>query len=481
MSDEAKLDNILDSFFNKIPCKTSHETLANYEKGVLEAGGTDGVFYTHICYHTVRKALFELIEQKANGYTIVETGCSAHGIKSTLLWDKFVNCFGGKVVSVDRKKRAVDTANSKTSSKTNVVNSDSLKFLPTIAEKIDFLYMQSSDVDFLNPLPSAKHHLEEFSCVRHLLHKGSIVLINDTPVNPEWLDDGKNSPHYHGLRMQFDENMTGKGSLVSQELEKMGETKVMHQYQVLWKIVNHHSFFAKFLDLTKCNSKKYSEHYQDSILEEIFSNIDFTENRFFVEFGSNGCKFGGGNTAYLRERFGMKGLLMDGSENPYGIESKEDFERKVEFITAENINDLFQKYDIPDNIDFLSIDVDGEDYWIMDSLDIKKYRPRVICIETNWHMHPDLKLAQRHNPNHVWQGHIFFGCSSRAILDLLKKRNYSMVAYTGPDCIFVHNDEIRKNNLIFNGQDNLIELGVLKGPIRANSHFINDPFWTKVD
>ena len=50
-----------------------------------------------------------------------------------------------------------------------------------------------------------------------------------------------------------------------------------------------------------------------------------TTNKYFVEFGSNGKRFWGGNTAYLREIFGMNGLLMDGRQFPYGIASKEDF------------------------------------------------------------------------------------------------------------------------------------------------------------
>ena len=134
-----------------------------------------------------------------------------------------------------------------------------------------------------------------------------------------------------------------------------------------------------------------------------------TTNKYFVEFGSNGKRFWGGNTAYLREIFGMNGLLMDGRQFPYGIASKEDFQRKIEFITAENINDIFEKYNVPHGIDFLSIDIDGEDYYVIDKLNIEKYKPRVICIETNWTIHPEMKIVQKHNPNHIWQGNGLFG------------------------------------------------------------------------
>lgn len=231
-----KLDSIFHNFFIKQSSKSKGKTLANYNDNTLIPGGENGSFYTHICYHTIYKALFELIKQDKNEYTFVETGCSAHGTKSTLLWDKFVNIFGGKVLSVDLNENAVNITNNQTSDRTNVTHSDSLDYLPTITDKIDFLYLDSYDVNFLNPLPSAEHHLKEFNSIKHLLHEDSIVLVDDTPVSPEWLDNGKSSPIYHKLKVQFDENMSGKGSLVCKELEKMGATKIMHQYQVLWKI-----------------------------------------------------------------------------------------------------------------------------------------------------------------------------------------------------------------------------------------------------
>ena len=164
----------------------------------------------------------------------METGCAAHGTKSTLLWDRFVNIFGGNVFSVDLSIKSVMEARESVSNKTTITHSDSLLYLPQLKSKIDFLYLDSYDVDFLNPRDSAEHHLKEFNCVKHLLEKGSVVLIDDTPSCPEWLDNGQHSSIYRQFKEQFDPNMCGKGSLVNQELEKMGAVKVMHQYQALW-------------------------------------------------------------------------------------------------------------------------------------------------------------------------------------------------------------------------------------------------------
>jgi hypothetical protein len=236
MEQNKLITNMIDKYFNKPVTKTGHETLAHYDNDIMIAGGSDGKFYTHINYHTIHNALLELIKLNKEHYVFVETGCSAHGTKSTLIWDNFVNIFDGIVRSVDLTQKAVTEANKVTTNKTLVTCSDSLKYLPTLNEDIDFLYLDSYDVNFLKPLPSAEHHLKEFMCVKHLLHPGSIVLIDDTPCSPEWLDNGTHCPIYNQFKAQFDQNMCGKGSLVNIELEKMGATKIMHQYQTLWKI-----------------------------------------------------------------------------------------------------------------------------------------------------------------------------------------------------------------------------------------------------
>ncbi len=230
--------NFFNDFFRKSKFKTSHETLCNHGNELIPGGvsNSSNTFYTHINYHTMKKSLEVLLEKNPtkNNFVFVETGCSAHGTKSTILWDKFINNFGGKVISVDLNEQAVLEARKFVSNKTQIVHSDSLEFLPKINESIDFLYLDSYDVDFLNPRDSAEHHLKEFNCVKHLLNKNSVILIDDTPVSPEWLDHGTNNPIYQDYKRNFNPDMCGKGSLVNLELEKMGATKIMHQYQTLW-------------------------------------------------------------------------------------------------------------------------------------------------------------------------------------------------------------------------------------------------------
>lgn len=239
---KSTLDEILDTFFKKKKDFTSNETVANYLDGRMVSGGKKekGTVYTHICYNTMKMALQELLKTGKKQFNILETGCSSHGTGSTLIWDKFVNQYGGKVISVDKNQKAVVKTNKETSDKTQVTYSDSLEFLPLLdkSEKIDFVYLDCYDVDFMNPFPSADHHWKEFGLIRDILAEDCIILIDDTPISVEWLDGGKRNHLYNELKKSFRPDMSGKGSLVNQYLEKMGNEKIMHQYQVLWKLTN---------------------------------------------------------------------------------------------------------------------------------------------------------------------------------------------------------------------------------------------------
>ena len=196
-------------------------------------------FWTHINYNTFLRAIEELINSNPEKkfFTIVETGCSAScGVKSTKLWDDFVNYYDGEVFSVDLDKSCVDTANKLTSNKTKVVCNDSLCFLKNFNKSIDLLYLDSYNVDWSNPDPSAEHHLKEFDLAKYNLHKNSIVLIDDTPKDISWMDIDKGHKKMKSLIENKILFPIGKGTLVNKVLDKHNDTKLLHQYQIVWKI-----------------------------------------------------------------------------------------------------------------------------------------------------------------------------------------------------------------------------------------------------
>jgi hypothetical protein len=205
-------------------------------------------------------------------------------------------------------------------------------------------------------------------------------------------------------------------------------------------------------------NKIYSQNGEDGIIEFIFSKIGIT-NKFSVEFGvGNGFEC---NTILLLERMGWNGLMMDygadqkikwtsvlnkaWSNRKLGLKDnlKKDVtflkkivkqkERTTQFqpdiknerITAENIQDLFQKYHVPKKFDLLSIDIDYNDYWVWKS--IVDYFPRVVIIEYNSSIPPSESRVVPYDSDAEWDGTNYFGASLLALQNLGMRKGYTLV------------------------------------------------------
>jgi hypothetical protein len=170
-------------------------------------------------------------------------------------------------------------------------------------------------------------------------------------------------------------------------------------------------------DLWPYEKRFFSQHGDDGILDAIFRAIG-TTNEYYVEFGTqDGSER---NTRYLAEHKGWTGLLMDGDyENPA-------INLRREFITAENINELFAKHGVPREFDLLSIDIDGNDYWVWRSLS-DEYRPRVVVVEYNASWGPDERRTIEYQPDFVWDDSDYYGASLAALAGLAESKGYSLI------------------------------------------------------
>jgi hypothetical protein len=235
----------------------------------------------------------------------------------------------------------------------------------------------------------------------------------------------------------------------------------------------------KKINLNNFQKKILSQHGQDGILEKIYELIGVT-NKYFVEFGSSGTDDGMGNTAYLRS-FGFNGLLMDGSENPY---NQTVFNKKypvnIEFITAANINKLFEKYNVPEIFDLLSIDIDGQDFYVWKELN-SFYKPRIVTIECNYYIQSNIDCIMPYNENHNTNTHLA-GASILALKNLGNYKNYSLVAATGADLIFIRDDIINDCNIKFeylNDVYNLQKLNCCSPHEELNQDCFKTSWWNK--
>ncbi|MBD1849419.1 FkbM family methyltransferase [Leptolyngbya sp. FACHB-711] len=111
-----------------------------------------------------------------------------------------------------------------------------------------------------------------------------------------------------------------------------------------------------------------------------------------------------------------------------------------QFITVENINDLFVQNGFEGEIDLLCIDIDGNDYHVWNA--IESVSPRVVVIEYNDKFHPPVNWTIAYNPAHEWRGTDYFGASLKALEILGLKKGYRLVGsnLAGVNAFFVRED-----------------------------------------
>jgi len=208
-----------------------------------------------------------------------------------------------------------------------------------------------------------------------------------------------------------------------------------------------------------------SQFGQDGVIKKAFDVIG-TTNKYFVEFGSSGSDVGCGNTPHLRS-YGFDGLLMDATTSPYEkpvIGKKYDV--KTEFATRENICGLMEKYGVPKSFDFLSIDIDGNDYWVLERV-LREYSPRVVCVEANPYIPIDRFRVQKYVPDFNWMGDNRFGASFLSMVSLGKSFGYVAVAICFCDVLFVKESCLPKGTVVANRDD---VPGLLVGRPDADVH-----------
>lgn len=175
--------------------------------------------------------------------------------------------------------------------------------------------------------------------------------------------------------------------------------------------------------------KVYSQSDEDGIIEEVFRRIGI-ESRVFVDFGAEtGTE---NNSRYLLAQ-GWRGLWIEFLPQ-YAPVIREDHKEalssgQLKFVeagvTAENINDLIRNAGITGEVDFLSVDIDGNDFHVFEAIDV--IRPRVVCLEHNQSYVPPTDWVMPYNPEHRWTGDAMYGASIVALERLARSKGYILV------------------------------------------------------
>ncbi len=212
-------------------------------------------------------------------------------------------------------------------------------------------------------------------------------------------------------------------------------------YSFFLFIISIFSVDAEGIDLNNYELTLYSQNGEDGVIAKIFNEINL-RSHFCVEFGAyDGVT---GSNTYLLRLQEWQTVLLDRS-----LEIKE-YNLFKEYITAENINELFEKYQVPYNLDFLCIDIDYNDFYVWKALD-EKYQPAVVMIEYNATHLPDEDKVVKYHPYFSGGTTNYYGASILAMYNLGRSKGYSLVyaENNGVNLFFIRDDILEEKSLQF--------------------------------
>ena len=200
-------------------------------------------------------------------------------------------------------------------------------------------------------------------------------------------------------------------------------------------------------DIGNAEFKVFSQWGEDGIIQYLIHRVPI-ERKLFVEFGVE--NYTESNTRFLTINDYWAGFVMDGiADNITFIKNdsiywSNNLKAEHAFITKDNINDLITRNGIRGDIGLLSVDIDGNDYWVWQAINC--ISPRIVICEYNSLFGPVAKVTTPYDPAFVRErahfSRVFYGASISALCELAKAKGYSLVAgnSAGNNVFFVRND-----------------------------------------
>ncbi len=183
------------------------------------------------------------------------------------------------------------------------------------------------------------------------------------------------------------------------------------------------------------SSNKYSQTGEDGVIAKTLSLLPETDG-WCVEFGAwDGVYLSNVRRLILEERY--RAILIEGDRKKFkslkaNFANNKDVEtlcRFVGFGDRDGLDEILSSYRIPTNFDFLSIDIDGNDYHVWEA--VKEYRPKVVCVEFNPTIPSEVHFVQTPDPR------IAQGCSLLALYELARVKSYELVCVLPFNAFFV--------------------------------------------
>ena len=242
--------------------------------------------------------------------------------------------------------------------------------------------------------------------------------------------------------MRFARSLQGVPGRLN-HIQELQERALINQGVAL-SIINNSRTISS---LKEVEFRVFSQSGEDGIIQYLTQNIEI-KNKTFIEFGVE--DFAESNCRFLMLKDNWSGFVIDGSESniqtlrnaPYFW--RYDLKALCSFITKDNISRLLEDSGFDKDVGILSIDIDGMDYWVADSL--RDWKPRILIMEYNSVFGVDRAIVvpyeasfQRTKAHH---SNLYFGASLKALHILAKRWGYRIVGTndTGSNAFFVRRD-----------------------------------------
>ena len=225
------------------------------------------------------------------------------------------------------------------------------------------------------------------------------------------------------------------------------ESQCAKMQQALGRIENRQVQHVEAAQMAAAEFQVFSQWGEDGILQHLLRHVPISR-RTFVEFGVE--DYTESNTRFLLVNDNWSGLVLDGSGSNIEYIKKDDIywrhnlKAEQAFITRENINEILRRNGITGEIGLLSVDIDGNDYWVWQAIDV--IVPAIVIVEYNFRFGPERAATIPYKADFVRSGahhsNIYYGASLAALCLLGRSKGYAFVGCNtaGNNALFVRRE-----------------------------------------
>ena len=206
----------------------------------------------------------------------------------------------------------------------------------------------------------------------------------------------------------------------------------------------------KINSLAESEFQVFSQWGEDGIIQWLIKHIPI-KNETFIEFGVE--DYEESNTKFLLMNNNWSGMIIDGNQSSINHVKdtvwywKYDLKAIAAFITRDNVNELLQESGFDEDLGILRVDIDGNDYWVLNS--IEYFRPRILICEYNAVFGYDRAVTIPYKEDFyrtdAHYSNLYWGASFRALEKEALRRGYTFVGTNSNanNVFFVRNDLIK--------------------------------------